>query len=455
MTRHMLLPAALVASVAPGLATAASLKTLYTFTGGADGGVPFTGLIAGPHGSLFGTTLAGSASGPAAFGTVFQLVPPAQGQTAWTLSTLYTFTDTGDGNGPVGLVADGSGAIYGVATLGGTFNGTCTYGTGSDEGCGTVYRLTPPQHGQSGWQFTTLYAFTGGSDGIDPDFGLAIDRAGALYGQTLYGGINSTKCNNAAGGCGTIFKLTPPGQGQTAWTKTILHSFAGGRDGQIPGGPLVFGPGGQIYGNTFRGGDDNNANCTPNGCGTVFVLLPPEKGKKAWTRQTLMTFRGTNGIEPVGGLSLDKAGNLYGNGNGGGHLADCVPGSGIINGCGVAFKLSPPGNGGTAWTDTTLFRFTDGVDGSYPWDAPVAGSGAYYMTSSGDEVKNFGSIVKLTPPGEGQTEWKEKTVFSFTNDTNGCDPLSTLLLRHGVFYGTTAGDVPGPASYGTIFSFEP
>ena len=126
-----------------------------------------------------------------------------------------------------------------------------------------------------------------------------------------------------------------------------------------------------------------------------------------------------------------------------------------MNGCGAVFKLAPPAAGTTAWTETTLYKFTNAADGSYPWDAPVEDAGSFYMTSSGDEVNNDGSIIRLTPPAKGGTKWQETTVFAFTNDANGSDPLSTLLLRDGTFYATTAGGPAGPGQYGTVFGFTP
>ncbi len=63
---------------------------------------------------------------------------------------------------------------------------------------------------------TVLYSFAGGSDGANPLAGLIADKQGALCGTTEVGGTG----NN-----GTVFKLTPPHKGQTAWTKTVLYTF--------------------------------------------------------------------------------------------------------------------------------------------------------------------------------------------------------------------------------------
>ncbi|HZL68297.1 MAG TPA: hypothetical protein VFC29_13320, partial [Candidatus Limnocylindrales bacterium] len=57
--------------------------------------------------------------------------------------------------------------------------------------------------------FTVLHNFTGGEDGYDPSAGLTIDRAGHLYGTTLFGGHTGGTC--AGFGCGTVFRLTQQG----------------------------------------------------------------------------------------------------------------------------------------------------------------------------------------------------------------------------------------------------
>ena len=46
--------------------------------------------------------------------------------------------------------------------------------------------------------------------------GLIAGSDGAFYGTTNGGGLY---------GYGTVFKLTPPAQGETAWTETVLHNF--------------------------------------------------------------------------------------------------------------------------------------------------------------------------------------------------------------------------------------
>lgn len=438
---HSVTLAALLA-LGAGQARAQTLTTLYTFTGGADGGNPIGGLLAGPNGSFYGTTTQNA-------GTIFQLSPPSHGQTAWTLTTLYTFSGGADGVFPEYLVTDKSGALYGMADQGGLFNGTCAYG-GIDYGCGTVFKLSPPASGGTQWILTTLWSFTGGADGSSPTGGVVFGPGGALYGFT-YG---SYTCG--LGSCGEVYKLTPPAPGGTAWSETTLYNFKGGRDGAQAGsyGLPVLDRNGRIYGTTGSGGNITAANCAPYGCGTVFQLTPPAPGATAWTKQTLLSFDGYDGFGPIGGLTLDAAGNLFGGTNEGGNLSACVPGSPYPNGCGVAFELSPPDHPWAGWSSHVVWRFANGTDGDYPFDTPLAKGGALYMTTSGNPP-SYGSIDLLTPPGAADTGWREQTKFVFSNDADSAGPTGTLIARGGVMYGTTLGVGSGPAPYGTVYALKP
>ncbi len=70
---------------------------------------------------------------------------------------------------------------------------------------------------------TILYNFTGGSDGSNPQSSLTFDSAGNLYGTTFSGGLF---------GYGTVFELSPNGNG--GWNETVLYSFTGGGGRGVP-----------------------------------------------------------------------------------------------------------------------------------------------------------------------------------------------------------------------------
>lgn len=191
---------------------------VYSFSGGADGAYPYSGLTASnPTGTLYyGTTNEG---GIADTGTVFEFSP-----SSGVVTVLYAFKGGSDGAFPVGgVVSDSSGNLYGLTTAGGVY------------GHGTVFKVTP-----AGAE-TILYRFTGGADGSAPQ-GLPVwDAAtGNIYGTTTGGG----------GGYGTIFQLN------TSGTLAVLHSFcvlSGCSDGATPSGTL-FESGAVLYGTAQSGG---------------------------------------------------------------------------------------------------------------------------------------------------------------------------------------------------------
>jgi uncharacterized repeat protein (TIGR03803 family) len=85
---------------------------LYNFTGGADGSLPYAGLVRDSAGNFYGTTYYGGASGA---GVVYEL--SAAGQE----SVLYSFTGGSDGKEPFGgVILDSSGDVFGTTSAGGS-----------------------------------------------------------------------------------------------------------------------------------------------------------------------------------------------------------------------------------------------------------------------------------------------------------------------------------------------
>jgi uncharacterized repeat protein (TIGR03803 family) len=215
---------------------------LYRFTGGVDGGNPQSEVVFDNPGNIYGTTLDyGNCCG-----TVFELTPNGS---QWTENTIYSFTGGFDGGAPsAGLTFDQSGNLYGAASSGGDDNGGTAftlvrdpggwnygrlygafqnpngydlngpsstlvydrstgnlYGTTWGDGplnFGSVFRLT-----QSGgnWTYTSLYDFTGGSDGAHPYGRVVLDSHGNLYGTAEAGGVGG--CSGDDFGCGVVYKI--------------------------------------------------------------------------------------------------------------------------------------------------------------------------------------------------------------------------------------------------------
>jgi uncharacterized repeat protein (TIGR03803 family) len=138
------------------LDTRGSETVLYSFTGGADGGSPYAGVILDSAGNLYGTTQFGGASNQ---GVVYRL------DAAANETVLYSFSGGADGGHPLaGVILDAAGNLYGTTYNGGTSN------------TGVVYMVDTTGHE------TVLHSFTGGADGINPRAGVIRDSAGNCTG---------------------------------------------------------------------------------------------------------------------------------------------------------------------------------------------------------------------------------------------------------------------------------
>jgi uncharacterized repeat protein (TIGR03803 family) len=254
---------ALAALAGAAAAKNAHFQSLYTFTGGADGGWPAGNLIADKSGNLYGTT---SVGGPNGAGTVFKLAPDG------TETVIYHFTGATDGDLPMSsLLMDKQGNFYGVTEIGGA------------NGLGNVFKVTP-----DGVE-TTLYSFGASeADGANPICQLIWGPHQTLLGTTVNGGVNHD---------GTVFQVTLDGKA------TILHAFTGD-DGRFPHGGVVMDKAGNIYGDTFNAGAGSS--------GTLFKI--DAKGKFS----VLYTLSNATGYFPYSALKLDTAGNLYGTATAGG-----------------------------------------------------------------------------------------------------------------------------------------
>jgi uncharacterized repeat protein (TIGR03803 family) len=217
---------------------------LHTFSRARrDGDFPNPGLVLDKEGNLYGTALAGGINtngGNGGAGTIFKLDPTGNE------TVLFYFQEFVNGLYPNGgLVRDRAGniygtlqgsdsnlsafklntkgnlsqlaVIYGLSMAGltwdgaGNFYGTLHDGSMENENpncsyfsdnfpCGTVFEVDASRN------VTTLYKFSGGTDGGSPYAGLVRDSAGNLYGTTAYGGTVNAAC---PAGCGVVFKITP------------------------------------------------------------------------------------------------------------------------------------------------------------------------------------------------------------------------------------------------------
>jgi len=331
-------------------------KTLYAFAkySDTDGAQPVAPVVFDSAGNLYGTTGGGGGSGcyNLGCGAIFELTPTKDGH--WNEKIIYRFKDQGDGYSPdAGLAVDASGNLYGTTNLGG--NLSCNPGYG----CGTVFKLSKSRGGS--WHKTTLHAFAGGRDGAYVRAGVTLDSDGNLYGVTA-------DCYEGCQGNGTVFELVST---HGKWQHNILFRFPGGSDA-TPVATLTLDPEGNLYG-TAAG-----AAC----CGTVFRLSRSGKG---WKEEVLHTFSGYDGAEPLSGVILDKAGNLFG--------TTPIGGS---KGQGTVYELKHSNND---WTITVLHDFDSNyLDGLTPLASLAFGpDGALYGTTMWGGPSAYGTVFRIVP----------------------------------------------------------
>ncbi len=269
---------------------------------------------------------------------------------------------------------------------------------------------------------TVLHNFNdNGKDGFNPYGALIFDKAGNLYGTTVWGGAYDA---------GTVFELTPKGGG--VWTETVLHSFnPNDKDGTFPWGTLIFDGAGNLYGTTQTGG--------AYGYGTVFEMTPEGK---VWKEKVLHNFNaatGKDGAGPLAGMIFDGTGNLYGTTELGGAYE-----------YGIVFELSPKTGGG--WTEKVLHSFNPNTkDGVAPNASLIFDTaGNLYSTTLEGGAFGLGTVFELSPKTGGG--WKEKLLHSFnSNNKDGYFPFAALTFDgSGNLYGATS---VGGAKYGGV-AFE-
>jgi len=277
-------------------------------------------------------------------------------------------------------------------------------------GCGLIYKL-------SGQGEVVIHEFTGGWDGSDPRALLA-DGNGGAYGTTFTGG---------AYGSGVIYRVDSAGRFQ------VLYSFHGTPDGAMPHS-LVRDPGGNLYGTTYVGGAYNG--------GTVFELDPTGK------ESVIYSFTGgADGYLPAGGV-LDSDGNFYGSTFAGGIGCPGNPG------CGTVFEVNT-----STGQQNVLYSFTGtSGDGETPSHVLRDPQGNLYGDTTGGGNPNCeggcGILFKLSQGSGGS--WNETILHTFNSGADGAYPAG-LVGSGDAIYGTTGSTLYGcsSSSCGTIFKLGP
>lgn len=216
----------------------------------------------------------------------------------------------------------------------------------------------------------------------------------------------------------------------TAQTLTVLHNFTNGGDGANPYAGVTMDRAGNLYGTASYGGS--------SGDGTVFKVTHSGSG---WTLNPLYTFRGGSqgdGEVPLARVVFGPDNALYGTTEAGGTL-----------GAGTVFRLAP---GPTAcktalcpWTETVLHNFEGGPhDGSAPayGDLVFDSMGNIYDTTVAGGLSDTGSCndfscgvaYEVSPSNGG---WTESVIFYFSGGPPvGFWPYNGFVIdREGNLYG--------------------
>jgi uncharacterized repeat protein (TIGR03803 family) len=380
------------------ISTNGALISLYFFPGSTEGANPEAGLVQGSDGNFYGTTDDG---GPDNYGTVFKIT------TNGALSTLYSFTGGVDGANPeAGLVQGRDGNFYGATIEGGAGIGL--------SGFGTVFQIS------TNGTYTSLYSFTGGNDGANPEAGLVQGSDGNFYGTTASGGTNFD---------GTVFKITTNGALTSLYSfGSVLvlewdpygYSYQIALDGAGPNG-LVQGSDGSFYGTTEYGGTNDN--------GTVFKISTNGALTTLYSFGMRTNANGQqipppDGANPEAGLVQGSDGNFYGT------TATTV------------FQMTPAGVLTTLNSDVgSSSALVQGSDGCF-----------YGTTQYGGTVTNqygagnggYGTVFRISTNGA------LTYLHLFTGGNDGANPYAGLVQgRDGSFYGTT--DSVFGVGVGTVF----
>lgn len=126
-------------------------------------------------------------------------------------------------------------------------------------------------------------------------------------------------------------------------------------------------------------------------------------------------------------------------------------GGGGSTGFGTVYKVVPSASGGS---ETQLYAFAGGTDGQYPYAGLVADKhGNLYGTTYQGGTDGPGTVFELSPSGSG---YAKTTLYSFKGGSDGANPFASLVIdKNGALYGTTIAGGGTSGSYGTVFKLTP
>ncbi len=399
-------------------ASASGFQILYSFPAVSDGNLPGRSplsLARGPDGLFYGVMRTVSGGDP---GAIFQLRPPAAGQTQWQLSVLYQFTYTPSATQPGGypepnLLIDSHGNIYGGTTAG------YTVGTNLPT---SLYRLSPPAVAGHPWSMTVLFPQVLNASSINGLTPFYRDVGGSLFGLASFGQSSSVV---------TPFVLSPTPHLGFLPVNGPESSFPLCDDGPVPN--LILGEDGSFYGTTDT---------------TVYRLTRPAAGKTQWTLENIHVDT-TVGI--CGPIIADRSLDIY---------AYDVGGN--------VYELIPSASAPVTWSKSVLYAFSPQTPFPSVRGPLINWKGVLYgiaFVLARDDTELF--HLAAPPPGGPRTPWVEQTFHVFKGgatdgsiisnaDSMAYPPaLVPVTQTDGslALYGVTVGG--GAANYGVFFKAIP
>ena len=323
--------------------------------------------------------------------------PPPIAKYAFTqLASFPTFPGSDLEN--VGLAMDSQGDLLAAVTTGGLMS---LDANGNQIPDGSVVEQV---HGTS--TLNVLAQFNG-ANGAEPIYGVTLDSAGDLFGVTFMGGANQI---------GTIWEL-PVGSN----TITALASFpapVNAIGGIKPTGGLVV----DSRGNHFGLGLGGTLPDGQSGQGVIYEWSPDSS-----QIQTLAVFNGVNGSQPEGTL-LDENGVLLGAASGG------------LNGIGTAFELND-GSIQTVANFTPDVQGLGTPIGGLTIDQSgnlygYSQNGVYEVAAGTSAVKSLARLINLSGTNDARGVWPLEVdsfgdLFGVTDDGGTFNQGTAFEIQQG------------------------
>jgi uncharacterized repeat protein (TIGR03803 family) len=215
----------------------------------------------------------------------------------------------------------------------------------------------------------------------------------------------------------------------------VIYNFTGGSDGGNPVTGVTLNPGGSLFGTTPGG---------TSSPGSIYELRYVNSG---WIFAPLYTFHGTDGASPFSAVTLAPNGVVYGTTSAGGGNND-----------GLVYSLRPsptvPLAANSPWHETELYSFTGEPDGAGPVrDLAVDSAGNLYGTTQQGGTYGMGAVYMLTPVNGG---WLESVLWSFSGGSDGGSPSGGVVIdAAGNLYGTAGGGGDPACKCGVVFQLTP